>query len=259
MKIIIEIITPEMAKAYLLRNKSNRKVSRQHVARLARCMKAGKFRLTHQGIAFDEDGNMIDGQHRLLAIIESGCSIQMSVARGVKPEDKLLIDIQSRPRSYSDALSIERGTDSIKQLVAACRLLINLKTGERVPTLDEVRQFMDENKSSLDFADEIAAGNKILKNACVLSMMALAHKAGHAEEIENWAAVMKSGVASEAWHTSATRLREYHFSSKHTGGFAKREEFCRRVYTSMAAWIERRPLAKLYARERIEWLSSLDN
>ena len=42
---------------------------------IARDMKAGHWRLTHQGIAFDPAGVLIDGQHRLWAIVESDTTL----------------------------------------------------------------------------------------------------------------------------------------------------------------------------------------
>jgi hypothetical protein len=35
-------------------------------------MVEGRFQVTHQGIGFDEDGQLTDGQHRLQGIVNSG-------------------------------------------------------------------------------------------------------------------------------------------------------------------------------------------
>ena len=43
-------------------------------------MRAGRFVVTHQAIAFDAKGNLIDGQHRLRAVIMSGVTVTMQVA-----------------------------------------------------------------------------------------------------------------------------------------------------------------------------------
>lgn len=44
---------------------------------------AGRWKLTHQGIAFDVAGQLIDGQHRLSAIVEADCAALMLVFRNV--------------------------------------------------------------------------------------------------------------------------------------------------------------------------------
>lgn len=65
------------------------------------------------------------------------------------------------------------------------------------------------------------------------------------------------GIAPQQWQTSATRFRDWWMISKHTGGGSVRVEICQRAYTSMFAWVERRPLSKLYAKQTIEWLGQL--
>ena len=78
-------ITPEMAKDMLERNmKNNRRVSKETVMRYARIMKAGGWNLTHQGIAFDTNGKLIDGQHRLHAIVQANVPVELLVTNGVE-------------------------------------------------------------------------------------------------------------------------------------------------------------------------------
>lgn len=74
-------ITPEVAAEMLLHNEGNRRKSRTDIANLAKDMSDGHFRLTHQAIAFDRSGNLIDGQHRLEAVVKSGVTVWMYVAR----------------------------------------------------------------------------------------------------------------------------------------------------------------------------------
>lgn len=62
-------VTPDMAAQWLERlNKGNRHLSTTTAARYAEAMKAGRWKITHQGIAFDASGLLLDGQHRLLAV-----------------------------------------------------------------------------------------------------------------------------------------------------------------------------------------------
>ncbi len=83
MKTTIEVIGPQEALKILARTRENRPIRRGWVAALADLIKRGKWRTTHQGIAIDLDGYLIDGQHRLLAIIESGKSVGVAVTRGL--------------------------------------------------------------------------------------------------------------------------------------------------------------------------------
>jgi hypothetical protein len=71
------VITPELAREFLSYNYSNRPINKLIVKKYAKAMKNGDWKLTHQGIAFDERGHLIDGQHRLFAIIEAEVNIPM--------------------------------------------------------------------------------------------------------------------------------------------------------------------------------------
>lgn len=72
-------VTPELATSWLEGNEFHRPVQDRSVEKYATEMTAGRWRLTHQGIAFDVDKKLIDGRHRLLAVIRSGKTIPMLV------------------------------------------------------------------------------------------------------------------------------------------------------------------------------------
>ncbi len=71
-------VSPAQAAEWLLRNhQDNRPVSDSRVTTFAADMAAGHWHLTHQGIAFDERGTLIDGQHRLRAVVEAGVEVEL--------------------------------------------------------------------------------------------------------------------------------------------------------------------------------------
>jgi hypothetical protein len=55
-------------------------------------LRDGSWQVTHQGIAIDTEGNLLDGQHRLYAVIESGVSVSMTVSRGVDIDTRSVVD-----------------------------------------------------------------------------------------------------------------------------------------------------------------------
>ncbi|MGW7395216.1 hypothetical protein ACWGH7_01705 [Streptomyces cyaneofuscatus] len=98
-------VTPQLAEEWLKHNTLNRPLSRQTVAQIARAIEQGEWQLTHQGIAFDEGGDLVDGQHRLHAVIKAGESVQMLVARGV-PRATFTVMDTGRKRTGRDALAL---------------------------------------------------------------------------------------------------------------------------------------------------------
>lgn len=96
-----ELITPEIAERYLAANQGNRNIRNSLVNKIARDIKNDLFVETHQGIAFDEDGTLIDGQHRLLAVIKAQKPIVIDVARNVPRSSGVNIDTGAS-RGFSD-------------------------------------------------------------------------------------------------------------------------------------------------------------
>lgn len=86
MKVTEETITPKRAQELLDRHwvkENQRRPSQSTVDDYARTMRAGQWMLTHQGIAIDDKGELIDGVQRLLAISQAGCPIRMLITRDV--------------------------------------------------------------------------------------------------------------------------------------------------------------------------------
>lgn len=125
----IETIDPELAEALLQGNVRNRNISMQLVDCMVRDMKAGNWRVSHQGIAVDKDARLLDGQHRLTAIVKSGVTVQMAVTYNVDPEAFGVIDLNNRPRTQADILGLTYDTKYSRALVAALKLIGTLSTG----------------------------------------------------------------------------------------------------------------------------------
>ena len=129
----VEVVTPELAREWLadLSNSHNRRVKKHHEGRLRSLISEGVFTPTGQSIVFGKGGELLDGQHRLLAISKSdeNFAVQMIVVRGVDPEHFPDID-QGTRRTGGDALRIA-GVEHYEQLISATlRYLVSFdKTG----------------------------------------------------------------------------------------------------------------------------------
>lgn len=82
----IERVTPTIAKKYLETSSGNRPISRSVVQSYASTMINGDWKVNGVPIVFDNEGHLIDGHHRLQAIIEANKCIEMSITRGVEPD-----------------------------------------------------------------------------------------------------------------------------------------------------------------------------
>lgn len=99
-------VTPEDAMALLESNGSNRPLNDQHVRRIARQIADGKWRFNGDTIKISSTNDILDGQHRLWAIIEAKVPVETIVVRGIEPDAFATIDTLRKPRSGSDVLAL---------------------------------------------------------------------------------------------------------------------------------------------------------
>ncbi len=98
-------ITPDKARKYLERNRTNRPLNKRTVSQYAAQMTKNLWLLSGEGIAIDSDNNLINGQHRLEAIKLSGKTVKMLVVFDVDPETFKVYDT-GKVRSAGDIFSI---------------------------------------------------------------------------------------------------------------------------------------------------------
>lgn len=102
----IENITPEKAQKLLKKNTINRALSKHYVANYTHQMVLGLWRLG-EPIYIDLHGNLINGQHRLNAVVKSGKTIQFLVVYNMPTDAFQWLD-EGKKRSGADVLSIVR-------------------------------------------------------------------------------------------------------------------------------------------------------
>ncbi|MET8009545.1 hypothetical protein ABZU86_01850 [Streptomyces sp. NPDC005271] len=112
-------VSPQLAAEWLTRNTNNRPLSKSTVQQLVGQIQRGEWQLTHQGIAFDEDDVLIDGQHRLAAIAKAGITVPLTVTHGV-PRTAFTVMDTGRKRTGRDALALA-GEANATHLAAALR------------------------------------------------------------------------------------------------------------------------------------------
>ena len=101
----VETITPTRAAELLKGNRSNRPLNQNWVKTLAGIITSGKWKLTHQGIAIATDGVVVDGQHRLSAIVAANKAVQIMVARNAPTDVFDAID-GGKKRTVADYISV---------------------------------------------------------------------------------------------------------------------------------------------------------
>lgn len=121
-------VTPEVAARWLERNYQNRNLFKAEVDRYARDMAAGRWHLDGSPIRIATDGSLLDGQHRLNAIIKADVTLPMLVVRNVDPDAQSAMDT-GRRRSAADALAMA-GHKHYVLAAATARILLEVEAGK---------------------------------------------------------------------------------------------------------------------------------
>jgi hypothetical protein len=99
-------IDPETARIWLEESKyeGQRRIDQTTVERYARDMRAGNWRVTGDTIKFTDAGELIDGQHRLWAVIVAEATVDQFVALNVEEAAFTVLD-QGKRRTFADLLT----------------------------------------------------------------------------------------------------------------------------------------------------------
>lgn len=125
MEITVEKITPTKAKMYLENNPKNRHISSPLVEMYAKDIASGQWHMTGDPIRFNGSGALLDGQHRLAAIVSANQPVTCVVIRGLKSVSQDFMD-QGRARSLNNVLQM-RGTPDANMAAATVQALCKIK------------------------------------------------------------------------------------------------------------------------------------
>lgn len=103
-------VTPAMAEKWLTENTHNRHLNDRTVAALAGAMLRGEWVENGDAIRFAVPRVLLDGQHRLHAVVRSGITIRTDVVEGLPVDAQMTMDV-GRKRSFADILKLRGETD----------------------------------------------------------------------------------------------------------------------------------------------------
>jgi hypothetical protein len=213
-----ELITPQIAATYMERNfDRNRSLRKGWIATLKQVMAAGEFRPTHQGIAFDEQGHLIDGQHRLQAVIESGISVWLLVARDVPRDAVLTIDLHARRNPADQIRIVDESCSPNNTDVAIARVM---RSGAReyprgggndyLFSTERIHQFLLAHWDAVRFSQHhTGGGQKRIRGAPIRAAIARAYYHLERERLEQFMLVLGTYLAESPRDHAAVTFRKY--------------------------------------------------
>ena len=251
-------VTPAMAENWLdTANKSNRQLRLSLARKYAKDMEEGRWDVTHQGIAFYDDGSLADGQHRLMAITVANRPVKMMVTQGLPRSTAQAID-QNAPREMFDVIRIAGGPEwATRDAVAIARkVLVGMDSNARLmPTAHEVSNFLNKHSEQLQFTASLTPRRRRYLTTTALSACYFCAVAAgeEREKVARFAEIMWSGEISGPSENAAIRLREYLLNNPHAWNGNVRPETCRRAQKAIKIFCMGEPLTRLYAPDTLSY------
>lgn len=202
----IEAVTPSMAKEWLDSQGQNRRVKPAHVQRFSRDMANGHW-IISGSLKFDNTGVLMDGQHRLAALIKSKTTQEFLILRGFLPDAKKALDI-GLSRTASNVGQIY-GKD-ITDTDAATINHLYLPGNREKMTVATMLDIFDIYKPGIKFPRNTQCDHLIRLNATIRSLITKAYYYENHQRLQEFCQVFCTGFlgTSGMGDSAAIALRE---------------------------------------------------
>lgn len=152
-------VNPKLAQTWLDSvNTRNRSINPRRVDEYARAMMSDKWVIGNDAIVFDHGGQLVNGQHRLSAVVKSKTTQVFVVIEGVDPEDQNIMDA-GMARRAGQQLHIA-GWKNGSTVASISRVLLRWNTGSMLseyrPTIQEISLFAGMWPTRLEVSTEHA-------------------------------------------------------------------------------------------------------
>lgn len=183
-------VTPAMAERWLDVNPINRAVNPNTVARYTRAMKEGRWRMIGDPIRIARDGSLLDGQHRLEAVVKYGRGVRFAVLEGLELEDQRVMD-SGQVRKTGQQMRMD-GWAHASTVAAVARLLLVWNNGQVLQEnkaqfgtdeiMDFAERYRDRMTVAVDYAHRVTMTVPINKAAVGATCWKAFHLAAQAPE-----------------------------------------------------------------------------
>ncbi len=245
----LEFVTPEIASTWLETKAPNRPLMTGRINEYSRSMQSNSWKITHQGIAFDMEGKLIDGQHRLCSIIKSRIPQWMMVFRWRVSTDILALD-DGKSRTIRDvaALSgLHTGTwePAVVRVIAFAATNGQSKDKGRLTRNDSLRM-IEERRDAMEWVLDRLGHDKGTCCAVVGAVITMAWYTCNRYRLEEFCKILRSGVCTSEQDNAAIRVRDFIMSPRSmSGGSNVRMAAFRKIQGGLRAFLEYKSMSRL--------------
>ena len=249
----VQTITPEIARQMLIHNGANRKLRQPRVEKYANDMRNGNWHLTGQAITFAKDGKLLDGQHRLSAVILADTPVDFLV---VTDADSVATYDCGLSRSIADQLYLS-GCNYVSAImstngIAVIRAIYSIthfgacqSEKLRTVTTDDINTFIIDNMDDIEWICNLVANgrglnqkglNKTAVFATLYGIYLLDERVTRVR-VERIIDVYRKGVMANDYEAPIIGLRNKMLSTKYSNSTADAREVSYRVMYAVSQYM----------------------
>lgn len=234
------VVTPALAKQWLEKNTNNRNVNFAKVKKMAKDMREGHWDTTHQGIAIATDGTLVDGQHRLMAGVESGVTVRMNVTFNA-PKSQHIDSGNSRSMANRVQMSDYDMSWTDKTILSAANLIGRMFSGSNLSHEEDLTEWLAKYRPQIEMvtshikrgsmrglssagitAAMIVAAINDVPEAYISKFLEVFYSGFTTNEVEHYAVMLRDDLirnntsktgtqyAKYAFYRTANRLNQYY-------------------------------------------------
>ena len=245
-------VTSEMALLWLTEfNSQNRDPTKAQYEAISGDILSSQWALTHQGLAFTGEGRLLDGQHRLFAILDTGVTVPTVITLNVSKESALVID-RHRSRRARDLLNFSEHRMTLFDEAVIRRAISGMQNNSAAPTVPTIVSFLQTHRERLEWSTGLFKSRS--RGIVVAPLVAAVFRAsfhvkdGELKALEHFTAVVQEGVVEGPEEQAAVILRDWLLArGRATRKRATGQETYARVVRAIAAFLAKERLSKLYA------------
>ena len=256
MNTVTMAVTPQQAEAWLKGNTLNRDLRAAAVKKYARAMAAGQWELTPDGISFSPSGRILQGQHRLHAIVKSGCTVMMRVTYNVPESAYAKLDT-GVIRNLQDRTGADK-----REAQCAHAMITGFHGYNKAAswTTDDIDQFYRTHEMAIRFAVQAAQTSTVgLRRPQLAAVIARAFYTEDHGRLRRFASVVVEGLSAledvvTPGDRTAILLRDIILRMRTASGGSQGMMLYRRIERALCAYLKNKELrAEIRPARSEEW------
>lgn len=248
----ISVIRPILAEQMLAFNSDQqRRKKRRTIYQFGRDMIEGRWQLTHQGIAFNRQGELVDGQNRLTACVEAGVPFTSLVYFGVGDAAEMVVFDTGIARTAVDSAKVAGVERADNRRVAILRAFLYGIDPTRTPMTNSfILEQLSEYAPMLDYVCGLPQTSQLLGTG-VRAALGRAYYHLPFESVQRFVRILlDQEVPSRPGDRSAVTLRTSQLNRTWDKvGKNNRDQFCRAL-RAIRGYAEGDDLDRLYPESK---------